>query len=235
MAKIDLNIFSFDSRIDFQNGYVRECLHSKHSWFLKDLLEHINSRNFGYQEFGVNLDFINIKVNNHAIFENIKIAKLLEKFGKSLTLEPLSKKYVKKDLLVDYTLILQNYDDFFRKFNFIAPSEREKLLEFLPFNFINGELLDDEYIGDGFVLYVKWLCDIYPLFKQDFLKAVSLNSNGIFNHTNVANFIYPENNEIDENIESMQKEILHTINEYEKINLELNNQYNFSLKAAVLT
>lgn len=233
MARLELSVFSFDSRVDFQNGYVQESLHTKHSWHLKDLLSNINHKNFGYQEFGVNLDSINIRINNVAIFENIKVQKLIEKFGNHLVLEPLSKKYAKKDLLCDFSLALVNYEHFFSKFSFIMPSEREKLLEFMPLNFIS-ENVNSEYLGDGFILYVRDLCEIYPLFKGDFLRYISYYSSGIFNHISTASLMFPPCNDIDNAIESMQKDVLNLFKEYETFNVALNSQYNFSLKAAIL-
>lgn len=228
MARLELNIFSFDSRIDFQSGVIHEILHTKSAWHLTDLLENVNAKNFGYQEFGVDIESINVRVNNYAIFENVKVQRLLEKCGNIITLEPLSKKYAKKDLIVDYNLVLQKYEFFFKKFSFIKTSEYEELLKFLPYNFVAKDT-DDEYLGDGFMLYVKWLMTIYPLYKSDFLEAISRLENGIFNHINVASFTLPQSDEIDVNIESIQREILRSQKEYEKFSTQISNQYALAL------
>lgn len=227
MARIDLNIFSFDSRLDFQNGYVRESLHTKHSWHLKDLLEHINAKNFGYQEFGVDLDFIALRVNNVAVFGNIGLNDLLSYFGKILTLEPLSKKYVKKDLLIDYDTAFEPYREFFLKMEFIHPSEQTELKKYLPLNFIASSV-NSEYYGDGFMLYIRWLLARHTLHKNRLLHEIS-KANGIFNHINTASLVFPADNCIDVSIEELQGEVLH-LSEYKKALESLNNAYNIDFK-----
>ena len=73
MRQLELSIFSFDSRLDFQSGYVRQTLSYTQQSTLKDILQQINPKLFGYQEFGVDRDFIHFRINDIAIFGNLYI------------------------------------------------------------------------------------------------------------------------------------------------------------------
>lgn len=224
MARLDLSIFSFDRRLDFQSGYIRQSLHSRMEWNLSDLLANIDSKNFGYQEFGVDLDYICVRINGKAIFENISLKALIDAFGRELILEPISKKYVKKDLLVDFDLVLVEYYDFFRKMDFIHPSEQYKLKEFLPLNFIieNSEGFGAEggYYGDGFMLYMQWLLDFGGLTstqKEALMREIGRLDIGIFNHISTASSLMPANDSVDVCIESLQSNVLHKDLRYKNV------------------
>lgn len=235
MAKLELSIFSFDKRLDFQSGYIRDIVHCKASWNLSDLLQHINAKSFGYQEFGYDLDKLHLRINNMAIFGNISLKNIIANFGNYLILEPLSKKYVKKDLIVDYELAFKKYSDFFAKMDFLNQNESYELIKYLPVNFIIPNY-DDNYLGDGFMLYVKWLIKRHTLHTKKLLGYISNIENGIFNHINTASFLFPANNEIDMNIEFLQKEILNQADfkEYEKFSKHLESQFNFHINNEIL-
>ena len=237
MARLELSIFAFDKRLDFQSGYVRETLHYNKNATLRDILGEINPRSFGYQEFGVNLDFLHVRINNLAIFGNKSVRDLVAKLGDSWVIEPLSKKYAKKDLLLDYEAIFAEYSGFFGAMDFIMPSEKYELKKYLPLNFISI-YNDENYCGDGFVLYVKWLMRRHPLQKRELLAAITQFSSGIFNRINVASSIFPANNDIDVEIESLQSEIVNAqrnlvSKEYYDFGLLLKSRFNFECNSAI--
>ncbi|RDU73405.1 hypothetical protein CQA66_01710 [Helicobacter aurati] len=207
--KLYLDVFSFDSRIDFQNGYIRVEIHCNVESTLKDIFRKIPQKLFGYQEFGVDMDFVHCRINGIAILEDIAVGQLVEKFGVSWIIEPLSKRYVKKDLLLDLDLAFQKYQGFFYMANFIYPTEREELKKYLLMNFI-ATCYEEEYYGDGFLLYIKWLMGRHPMQATNLLRFISHRENGIFSHVPVANLIFPENPLIDDEIQSLQSQLINS-------------------------
>lgn len=230
MGKLYLSIFSFDSRIDFQNGFVRQEIYYKANDTLKDLFQSLDSKNFGYQEFGVDLHCIHCRINGYAIFGNLTIKEIVDKLGCYLDIEPLSKKYARKDLLLDLDKVFMKYNDFFYLMDFIAPSEKAELKKYLLINFI-VPTHDDSYFGDGFLLYIKWLCLRYPLHKEKLLCFIACKDSGIFWHISTANFMLPHNRAIDTQIESLQRELILSKNkEWQWLGSYINSQYHFTCK-----
>ena len=209
MRQLELSIFSFDSRLDFQSGYVRQTLCYTQQSTLKDILQQINPKLFGYQEFGVDRDFIHFRINDIAIFGNLYIDELVSKFGYSWVIDPLNKRYAKKDLLLNIDMTFTKYQSFFQTMRFIAPSEQAELKKYIPINFI-ATCHDDEYCGDGFLLYIQWLIMRYPLYKKTLLQSIAHVNGGIFEHVCVANCLFPANNAIDLQIEALQHELLNS-------------------------
>lgn len=229
MGKLHLSIFSFDSRIDFQNGYVRQELYYKEHDTLKDILQAVDAKYFGYQEFGVDLNFIYCRINGYAVFGNLAIKEVVSHLGNQLEIEPLSKRYAKKDLLVDLELAFAKYSDFFYEMDFIAPSEKEELKKYLLINFI-VPCHDDMYFGDGFFLYIKWLLLRYPLYKEKLLSFIACSDSGIFQHISTANFMLPHNRAIDTQIESLQSMLISPTRKHKEwltLGSYITSQYNF--------
>ncbi len=230
MGKLHLSIFSFDSRIDFQNGFVRQDICYKSSDTLKDVFACIDYRLFGYQEFGVDLDFIHCRINGYAIFGNINIDILVDKFGNEWNIEPISRRYAKKDLLLDIDMAFNKYNSFFQQMDFITPSQKNELKKYIFINFIS-DCHDDSYLGDGFFLYIKWLISKHPLQKDKLLKFVSTNDGNIFEHVSVNGFVFPKNKIIDQQIEYMQSMILSRDslqNEWASFGMQVSRKYGFS-------
>lgn len=229
MGKLYLSIFSFDSRIDFQNGFVRQEVHYKANDTLKDVFQAVDSKNFGYQEFGVDLQFMHCRINGYAVFGNLTVKEIVKKLGCYLEIEPLNKRYAKKDLLLDLDAAFAKYHNFFYLMDFIAPSEREELKKYLLINFIVPSY-DDSYCGDGFLLYIKWLSLRYPLHKERLLHFISCKESGIFWHVSTANFMLPHNRAIDTQIESLQSMLISPTcknQEWAELRSHINSQYHF--------
>ena len=101
------------------------------------------------------------------------------------------------------------YQSFFQTMRFIAPSEQAELKKYIPINFI-ATCHDDEYCGDGFLLYIQWLIMRYPLYKKTLLQSIAHVNGGIFEHVCVANCLFPANNAIDLQIEALQQLLIQT-------------------------
>ncbi len=236
MGKLHLNIFSFDSRIDFQNGYVRQDIYYKSNDTLKDVFNYIDSKLFGYQEFGVNMNFIYCRINGYAIFGNMPVNEIVNKLGNVWEIEPISKKYATKDLLLNFDIALNKYEDFFYQMDFITPSQINELKKYILINFI-ATSYDDSYLGDGFFLYIKWLITHYPLHTNKLLKFIATNDGNIFEHISISGFIFPCNKIIDMQIESLQAMILSNESlqkECRYLKSQISKQYDFSCKNKIV-
>lgn len=229
MGKLYVSIFSFDSRIDFQNGSVRQEIHYESHTTLKDIFQAVDTKNFGYQEFGIDLQFLYCRINGRAVFGNLPVKEIVAVVGNNWEIDPLSKRFAKKDLLLDFDSMFAAYSDFFYTMDFIAPSDQQELKKYLLINFIAPHY-EDSYCGDGFLLYVKWLLSRYPLYKAKLLHYIAGKEGGIFEHISSANFMLPYNRAVDEQIESLQAMILDSSynKEWRFLQTHIASQYHFT-------
>ncbi|PAF44964.1 DUF5644 domain-containing protein [Helicobacter sp. 11S02629-2] len=201
--RIFLSVFAFDSRFDYQSGYLRYDVDYKEEDTLLDFLGNIPTGDFGNKEFGYDKEFLHVRINDKCVFDNLKVSELVKHFGSEWTLDPLSKKYCKKDLLLNYDMALNFYEGFFASASFIYPGEKEELKNFISMNFIS-EHHSEDYFGDGFFLYLKWLMNRHPMQKRHILKTMASKRGGIMDYTPTASLMYPPNNSIDVEIENLQ-------------------------------
>lgn len=124
---------------------------------------------------------------------------LLERFGNEWRIEPLSTLYVKKDLTLDIEAMHSKYEEFFDKHHFITQDERKSLSKYLPLNFISTR--DDDYLGDGFFLFVRWLAQRHSKHLEDLLESISDTKNGVLSYSSIQNLLYKPNPQIDRDIE----------------------------------
>ena len=65
-----------------------------------------------------------LRVQGLCVFDDVPLYELVRRFGKDLCLEPLSQRYVSKDLALDKEAMFARYGWFFDKHSFITPSDR---------------------------------------------------------------------------------------------------------------
>ncbi|RDU55145.1 DUF5644 domain-containing protein [Helicobacter sp. MIT 01-3238] len=124
---------------------------------------------------------------------------LLERFGNEWRIEPLSTLYVKKDLTLDLQAMHSKYEEFFDKHHFITQDERKSLSKYLPLNLISTR--DDDYLGDGFFLFVRRLAQRHSEHLDDLLESISDTKNGVLSYSSIQNLLYKPNPQIDRDIE----------------------------------
>lgn len=124
---------------------------------------------------------------------------LLERFGNEWRIEPLSTLYVKKDLALDVEAMHSKYEEFFDKHHFITQDERKSLSKYLPLNLISTR--DDDYLGDGFFLFVRRLAQRHSEHLDDLLESISDTKNGVLSYSSIQNLLYKPNPQIDRDIE----------------------------------
>lgn len=124
---------------------------------------------------------------------------LLDRFGNEWRIEPLNTLYVKKDLALDVEAIHSKYEEFFDKHHFITQDERKSLSKYLPLNLISTR--DDDYLGDGFFLFVRRLAQRHSEHLEDLLESTSDTKNGVLSYSSIQNLLYKPNPQIDRDIE----------------------------------
>lgn len=200
--KIYASVFSFDNRFDFQAGSISCDIDYAEDTRVLEFLGKIPKHSFSCKEFAYDSEFVAIRINGIAVVENVLIIDLVKRFGQIWQIEPLSIKYCKKDLLLDYDYMFNYYSSFFKSAPFIGPKEQEELKKYLIINCIASR--DEEYFGDGFLLYIKWLIPRHPTQRRHLLKTISSKRGGIMSYSSTACLMYPPNNAIDSEIEYLQ-------------------------------
>lgn len=226
---LHLEIFCFDPRADYEFYFKKHKIsytHAKPSGeqistnqTLGEILESISSTldicvdtSVGLKINGIALlgDNISNELNYKADKEPKEILSketsseetldaLLERFGNEWRIEPLSTLYVKKDLTLDLQAMHSKYEEFFDKHHFITQDERKSLSKYLPLNLISTR--DDDYLGDGFFLFVKWLAQRHSEHLDDLLESISDTKNGVLSYSSIQNLLYKPNPQIDRDIE----------------------------------
>lgn len=221
---LHLEIFCFDPKADYEFYFKKHKISYTQakpsgeqistSQTLGEILARISSTldicvdtNVGLKINGIALlgDNISDELDYKASKEHKKILSketlgaLLERFGNEWRIEPLSTLYVKKDLTLDMEAMHSKYEEFFDKHHFITQDERKSLSKYLPLNLISTR--DDDYLGDGFFLFVRRLAQRHSEHLDDLLESISDTKNGVLSYSSIQNLLYKPNPQIDRDIE----------------------------------
>lgn len=130
-----------------------------------------------------------LRVQGLCVFDDVPLYELVRRFGKDLCLEPLSQRYVSKDLALDKEAMFARYGWFFDKHSFITPSDRYELYQYLWANTISLQS-DESYLGDGFFLYIDWLLTRYPKHFDTLIHTLANAQSGVMSYAPVEALIY---------------------------------------------
>lgn len=96
MAKIEVELFRFDSRTDYLPYYTKHSVSYSSDETIADLFEKINLiQPFGFDKEGV------CKINHYFLRSSERLADVISRCGETLTIEPASEFLVYKDLQID--------------------------------------------------------------------------------------------------------------------------------------
>lgn len=181
MHTLQLQIFRFNAQAEYEYYFQKYEMPYDNHTTLFELLDSIEGlqydRSFGFRVQGL------------CVFEDVRIADLVRNFGVDLTLEPLDQKYVSKDLTLDKEAMFARYEWFFEQYAFITSSHRYELYKFLWANTIASSS-NQEYLGVGFFLYVKWLLGQYSSHFDMLLNVIAHPQNGIMSYAPLDMLIY---------------------------------------------
>ncbi|WP_104759795.1 DUF5644 domain-containing protein [Helicobacter bizzozeronii] len=203
ILKLQIRVFRFDAKNQYNPSYPLCIVEYLPEWRLKDVLEHIPFPDFGYDA-----THLGLKINQIAIFENLLVSELVQRFSAEWVLEPLAAEYALKDLLMDESAILGQYQSFLQSAPFLSASEQSELAKYININFITPKK-QAGYYGDGFFLYVRWLMTRYPTRAKDFLQSIAHDKYGVMHFVSLKNYLYPPSDRLDEAIYDLQKMLTH--------------------------
>lgn len=187
---IALKVFRFHQGRDYLPYYEKIDFPYKQSSTLSELCEFLtrNLRDLG-------LDEVCLRINGVSVLEDLSISELVGEFGNAWILSPLCEKFALKDFVLDFSVYDERYAEFFAQMPFITKEHKSELRGFLKYNFLSAlcecEDFIDEYLGDGFFLYVVHLIELYPTHKKELLDFICNARSGILNFVSLDRAMYP--------------------------------------------
>ena len=186
-CKLELSIFRFDASTDFLPYYKKHTLHFDTTKSIHELLAAIKEEElrFDYPKD----EFSAIKINHKALYTATLIQEVIEHFGTTLILEPLSTKRAIKDLII-------NRQDFDERFELIAPfvqEEDKKLFEsYIIYHYASSvHAFLEGFLAEALFVFAYDMIQKYPQSKREILSLIADEQKGIFFHTKMCNKLYP--------------------------------------------
>ncbi|RAX52993.1 hypothetical protein CCY99_06390 [Helicobacter sp. 16-1353] len=202
-----ISVFRFNANTDYNEYYQSIDISIDENLNLKDLLIAISK---SLDDFSYDDKSFGFRINNIVVFSNIKLLDLKSHFGTSLIITPISTKYAMKDLIIDKEAIYSLYKTKLDKFKFLSEESKNEFKKYILINLISPLDLDD-YVGDGYCLYIKWMMIHYKDYAKDLLMSIARYEDGVMNSISVKNMIYPPDGSIDKEIEGLQRMLLQSI------------------------
>ncbi|WP_104748776.1 DUF5644 domain-containing protein [Helicobacter cetorum] len=225
ILKLHLKVFRFEAKKDYNPAYVSYFLEYQENQRLLDILKQLDGVSFS--------EPIGLKINQIAVFKDVLVSDLVSFFGKEWVLEPLSKRYALKDLIIDEQAVLNSYEPFFKKMSFLSVGEKKELEKYIRINFINPQN-NPKYLGDGFFLYIKWLLKRYPSQQNKLLEVIANYEDGVMNFLSVAPYVYPQDDNIDHEIYELQEILTNSkISPWQDFSKNLLSLYQFNPKPSI--
>ncbi len=186
IVTLDTNTFLFDAKRDYLPDYKRHTIKIDDALKVKDLLLEVqNLENF----FDFRKTNTMLQINGVSIKGSLSIAKAVELFGSSWTMEPISTFRAVKDLIIDDS-------DFIEKHKVLEEFGDEEDFKYyktlIREYYASGTLqYNQDYFGDSMFLYAHHLIEKYPAKKEAILDAIDV-TNGIGSYEKECN-LYPYN------------------------------------------
>lgn len=214
--KFNVEIFRFKSFMSYNEYYQDLVIDIDDNLMLSDLMASIanNVDDFVYDESS-----FAFRINDIVVFDDIKLSDISKHFGSDLIITPISIKYAINDLLIDKDAIYNKYKPILDRFDFLSEKSKEEFKKYILINLIN-HIDDEDYIGDGFCLYIKWMMIHYSSYAKELLELIS-RENGVFNSISTKYMVYPFNQNMDDDIKELQAMIL-------------NSNYKFPIKDRII-
>ena len=208
--KFEISVFRFDAKFDYNEHYERVKIDIDENLSLKDLMKEIEKRleNFAYDK-----ESFGFRINGKAIFSNVKLAEIHAHFGANLEIDSLCQKYALKDLLINKDEIFALYAPLLDRFAFLNAESKSEFKKYILINLISPLDLRD-YVGDGWAMFVKWMALHYQDNAVELLDSAFDLENGVANHIATKDMIFPPDKSIDDEIESLQRELFNSKKPY---------------------
>lgn len=206
-CKLELSVFRFDAKTDFLPYYKKHFITIDFSKTVQDLFGAIQDQeiSFDYPKD----TYAAIKINGKALFTTATLEEIVEHFGKTLTLEPLSSKRVIKDMII-------NDEDFYQSFDLLASyvdaKDKPTFEQYIIYHYASDVLgLVEGFQGDALFAFAYDMIQKYPSHQRDILNVIANEHTGVFNHVRACNKIYPCAKEVERKISALQNLVLKEI------------------------
>ena len=204
MDRVNLEVFRFEAGVDYLPYYAKLVFSFTSQHTLTNLLVFLDNELYNY---GYDRQYLTLRINGIAIFEDLGIIELVQRFGTQWQIEPLSTYYASKDLLLNQKALWRKYETFFEWADFVSNEEKEELNKYLMLNLITP-LKNEHYLGDGFFLYLKWLISRHPDKIQELMRWLLDSQGGILHFVSLADMVYPRANALDEEIWDFMRDVV---------------------------
>ncbi|HIO90554.1 MAG TPA: hypothetical protein EYG69_02160 [Campylobacterales bacterium] len=186
-VKLEVRLFHFNVKSDYLAYYTKNKITIDDELKVKDLLVSLESKN---PRFSFKKSSIMLQINGISIKGTLTIKKIVELFGKELTVEPISTYRAIKDLDIDD-------NDFIEKYSLLEKFGDEK--DFKHYTSLkrdyyasNTLIYNRDYYGDSMFAYASYLIEKYPENESEILTIID-SPDGIRLYEFEDN-IYPKNN-----------------------------------------
>lgn len=179
--KVYVELFRFNEETDYLPYYQKHTLEYGESDTINDLLVKMNE----IEAFGFKSN-CNLKVNELYINASENVAQMVERCGNEIQINPISELRATKDLLIDRSdfiekmLLMQEYISAEENINYRKNTE----LAYYASNTLN---YNREYIGDHVLIIAADIIEKRFELKNEILKLLIDEENGIWFHTSLAN------------------------------------------------
>ena len=202
---LELSVFRFDATTDFLPYYKKHFMKIDSKKTINDLLALIQEQDLQF-DFPKG-KFAALKINHKALYTKTRMKEIVEHFGTTLVLEPLSTKRVTKDMII-------NQQDFNQSFDLLAPyvdDAKDKAIfqTYLIYHYASSvhEFLEG-FQADALFAFAYDMIEKYPHQKKHILNVIADEHKGIFFHVRLCNKIYPCAKEVEQKIASLKNMIL---------------------------
>ncbi len=202
--KLELSVFRFDALSDYLPYYKKHFITIDSKKSVLDLLSLIKDQDPSF-EFSKG-KFAALKINHKALYTKVRIKEIVEHFGQTLTIEPLSTKRATKDMII-------NHQDFDQSFSLLAPyveaKDKPLFQNYLIYHYAsNVHEFVENFQAEALFAFAYDMIEKYPEAKKKILSIIADEHKGIFLHVRLCNKIYPCAKEVEQKIASLKNMIL---------------------------
>lgn len=203
-CQLELSVFRFDATTDFLPYYKKYEVSVDDDGTVQDVLEAIYAQDshFGYPKGGLSA----LKINGKVLFAQERLKEVVEHFGKSFTLEPLSTRRATKDIVIDLR-------DFYERFDlldaFVDSKDKPQFESYLLYHYASSvhDLLDDFY-GDALFAFAYDMTQKHPEREKAILNVVAHEEYGVFHRVRLCDKIFPCASEGEKKIAALKNRLL---------------------------
>ncbi|MDA7817427.1 DUF5644 domain-containing protein [Sulfurimonas sp.] len=214
IKELHVELFRFDCKVDYLPYYKKYIVEYNQNDTVLSLLNKINSiEKFDYDNTN-NLN-LNLKINNLYLNSSALIADVVSATSSTdFIIEPVSKFRTLVDLKIDNSDFLEKINLFTK---YVSEHDIQQYAVDLELDYYasNTYEIKKDYIGDHSLLIASDIIEQNSEFKDEILKIISKNDDGIFYHTSIKNRVlnYDLSKEAKiESLFSMLSDSMHKVN-----------------------